>query len=78
MLSHHLSGLSYGSFGERNMHCHLVAIKIGIEAVQTKGWSWIALPSISTGSKAWMLNRCKVGARFSNTGWSLSLPQVCH
>ena len=44
--------------------------KSALKAVQTSGWSWIALPSTSTGSKAWMPRRCKVGARFSSTGCS--------
>ena len=44
--------------------------KSALKAVQTSGWSWIALPSISTGSKAWMPRRCKVGARLSSTGCS--------
>ncbi len=44
--------------------------KSALKAVQTSGWSWIALPSISTGSKAWMPRRCSVGARFSITGCS--------
>ena len=44
--------------------------KSALNAAQTSGWSWIALPSISTGSKAWMPRRCSVGARFSSTGCS--------
>ena len=44
--------------------------KSALNAVQTSGCSWIALPSISTGSKAWMPRRCSVGARFSITGCS--------
>ena len=44
--------------------------KSALNAVQTSGCSWIALPSISTGSKAWMPRRCRVGARFRSTGCS--------
>ena len=44
--------------------------KSALKAVQTSGCSWIALPSISTGSNAWMPRRCKVGARLSSTGCS--------
>ena len=44
--------------------------KSALNAAQTRGWSWIALPSISTGSKAWMPRRCRVGARLSRTGCS--------
>ena len=44
--------------------------KSALNAVQTSGCSWIALPSISTGSNAWMPRRCSVGARFSITGCS--------
>ncbi len=44
--------------------------KSALYAAQTSGWSWIALPSISTGSKAWMPRRCSVGARLSSTGCS--------
>ncbi len=44
--------------------------KSALKAVQTSGCNWIALPSISTGSKAWMPKRCRVGARFSITGCS--------
>ncbi len=44
--------------------------KSALNAAHTSGCSWIALPSISTGSKAWMPRRCSVGARFSITGCS--------
>ncbi|MNC85934.1 hypothetical protein D3C83_15590 [compost metagenome] len=44
--------------------------KSALKAAQTSGCSWIALPSISTGSKAWMPRRCRVGARLSITGCS--------
>jgi hypothetical protein len=44
--------------------------KSALKAAQTSGCSWIALPSISTGSKAWMPRRCSVGARLSRTGCS--------
>ena len=39
--------------------------KSALKAVQTSGWIWMALPSTSTGSKAWMPRRCNVGARLS-------------
>ena len=45
--------------------------KSALNAAQTSGCSWIALPSISTGSNAWMPRRCSVGARFRRTGCSL-------
>ena len=45
--------------------------KSALNAAQTSGCSWMALPSISTGSNAWMPRRCSVGARFSITGCSL-------
>jgi len=44
--------------------------KSALKAVQTSGWSWIALPSMSTGSKACMPSRCRVGARLRMTGYS--------
>ena len=44
--------------------------KSALNAAQTSGCSWIALPSISTGSNAWMPRRCRVGARLSMTGCS--------
>ena len=44
--------------------------KSALKAVQTSGCSWMALPSIRVGSKAWMPSRCRVGARFSITGCS--------
>ena len=44
--------------------------KSALKAVHTSGCSWMALPSMSTGSKAWMPRRCSVGARFSMTGCS--------
>ncbi len=44
--------------------------KSALNAEQTSGWSWIALPSISTGSNAWMPRRWSVGARLSITGCS--------
>ena len=45
--------------------------KSALNAEQTSGWIWIALPSISWGSKAWMPSRCSVGARLSSTGCSV-------
>ena len=45
--------------------------KSALNAAQTSGCSWIALPSMSTGSNAWMPRRCSVGARFRSTGCSL-------
>ena len=44
--------------------------KSALNAAQTSGWIWMALPSISCGSKAWMPRRCSVGARLSSTGCS--------
>ena len=44
--------------------------KSALNAVQTSGWIWMALPSTSCGSKAWMPRRCSVGARLSSTGCS--------
>ena len=44
--------------------------KSALKAWQTSGCTWIALPSTSTGSKAWMPRRCSVGARLSSTGCS--------
>ena len=45
--------------------------KSALKAAHTSGWIWMALPSTSTGSKAWMPRRCSVGARLSSTGCSL-------
>ena len=45
--------------------------KSALNAVQTSGWIWIALPSTRTGSKAWMPRRWSVGARLRSTGCSL-------
>src|SRR3954465_7739141 len=42
--------------------------KSALNAVQTSGWIWMALPSISCGSKAWMPRRGRGGARFRRTG----------
>ena len=42
--------------------------KSALNAAQTSGCRWIALPSTSWGSKAWMPKRCNVGARFKMTG----------
>ncbi len=44
--------------------------KSALNAVQTRGCSWIALPSINTGSNAWIPRRCRVGARLRSTGCS--------
>ena len=44
--------------------------KSALNAWQTSGWTWIALPSTSTGSNAWIPRRCSVGARFRRTGCS--------
>src|SRR5690606_6028685 len=44
--------------------------KSALYAAQTSGCSWMALPSINTGSKAWIPRRCSVGARLSSTGRS--------
>ena len=42
--------------------------KSALNAVQTNGCTWIALPSIRIGWKAWIPNLCKVGALFNKTG----------
>ena len=42
--------------------------KSALKAVHTRGWSLMARPSTSTGSKAWMPRRWSVGARLSMTG----------
>ncbi len=44
--------------------------KSALNAGQTSGWILMALPSTSTGWKAWMPSRCRVGARFESTAWS--------
>ena len=44
--------------------------KSALNAAQTNGCNWIALPSIKMGSKAWIPRRCSVGARLSITGCS--------
>src|SRR3954454_24391127 len=44
--------------------------KSALNAWQTSGWTWIALPSTSTGSNAWMPRRWSVGARLRSTGGS--------
>ena len=47
--------------------------KSALNPVHTSGWILMALPSTSTGSKAWMPMRCSVGARLSRTGcWSMT------
>ena len=45
--------------------------KSALNAAHTSGCSWIALPSMSTGSNAWMPSRWSVGARLSSTGCSV-------
>ena len=45
--------------------------KSALNAVHASGCSLMARPSTSTGLKAWMPRRCRVGARFSRTGWPL-------
>src|SRR5215213_6630218 len=45
--------------------------KSALNAAHTSGCTCIALPSTSTGSKAWMPRRWRVGARFRSTGCSL-------
>src|SRR6266404_4615419 len=45
--------------------------KSALKPLHTSGWMRMALPSMSTGSNAWMPMRWKVGARFSMTGWFL-------
>src|SRR5919205_1288145 len=44
--------------------------KSALNAWQTSGWTWIALPSTRIGSNAWMPRRCSVGARVRSTGGS--------
>src|SRR5919197_817443 len=44
--------------------------KSALKAWQTRGWIWMALPSTSTGSNAWMPRRWSVGARLRRTGCS--------
>ena len=46
--------------------------KSALKAAHTSGCSLIALPSTSTGSKACIPSRCRVGARFRRTGCSLT------
>ncbi len=47
--------------------------KSALKAKHTSGCSWIAFPSIRTGSKAWTPSRCSVGARLSITGsWRMT------
>ena len=43
--------------------------KSALNPLQTNGCRRMALPSTSTGSKAWIPMRCNVGARLSRTGW---------
>ena len=43
--------------------------KSALNAVQTNGCNWIALPSINFGWNAWIPSLCKVGALFKRTGW---------
>ena len=45
--------------------------KSALNATHTKGWSWIAFPSINFGSKACRPNLWRVGALFNITGCSL-------
>ena len=45
--------------------------KSALNAAQTSGWIWMALPSTRIGSNAWMPRRWRVGARFRKTGCSL-------
>ena len=45
--------------------------KSALNAVHTKGWSCIALPSIKIGSKAWIPNLWSVGALLRRIGCSL-------
>ena len=69
---HEHAGLGLRLAGQRHMHGHLVAVEVGVErAYRPAGAGWMALPSTSTGSKAWMPRRCRVGARLSSTGWSV-------
>ena len=42
--------------------------KSALNAVHTKGWTCIALPSIKIGWKAWIPSLCRVGALFNRTG----------
>ena len=47
--------------------------KSALNAAQVNGWSSIASPSISFGSKAWTPRRWSVGALFRRTGCSLTI-----
>ena len=42
--------------------------KSALNAVQTKGCTWIAFPSIKIGWNAWIPSLCRVGALFNRTG----------
>ena len=49
--------------GERHVDGHLVTVEVGVERrLHTSGWSWIAFPSVRTGSNAWIPMRCSVGS----------------
>ncbi|MNW52595.1 hypothetical protein D3C74_301200 [compost metagenome] len=45
--------------------------KSALNAAHTSGCRWMALPSTSWGSNAWIPRRCSVGARLSSTGCSV-------
>ena len=53
--------------GERQVHGHLVAVEVRVERMADERWIWIALPSTSTGSNAWIPRRWS-WRRFRSTG----------
>ena len=52
---------------KRQVNSHLVTIKVALNAVQANGCNCSTFQSFF-GWNAWIPKRCKVGARFNNTG----------
>ena len=70
---HQQTGLCLGLGGQGDVDGHLVAVEVGVEGSTHQGMELDGRPSTSTGSKAWMPRRWRVGARLSITGCSLMM-----
>ena len=67
---HQDARLGLGLGRQRQVHCHLVAVEVGVERGTDQRVQLDGLALDQLGSKAWMPRRCRVGARLSSTGCS--------
>jgi len=67
---HQCPGLDLGLDGQRHVHRHLVAVKVGVEGGTDQGMELDGLALDEQRLKGLNPQRCRVGARLSITGCS--------